>query len=168
MGTRGITAVIINGERKVAQYGQWDHYPEGQGVNVLDILTQEGIIPALRKQAPLLSEYTTEKWEARMKEILGRDVTGWLTTEEGDKIANEAPELSRDTGSNILKLVALGQVTNVQIEPVPGDDDIWIEGQFTVDLDRNVFRSEYDTVVEFPLDALPDPQTYVAAFGNDN
>lgn len=36
MGTRNLTLVIDRkGDLKVAQYGQWDGYPEGQGVNVL-------------------------------------------------------------------------------------------------------------------------------------
>ncbi len=35
MGTRGLTAVILDGERKIAQYGRWDHYPSGQGLTVL-------------------------------------------------------------------------------------------------------------------------------------
>lgn len=28
MGTRHLTAVVIDGDYKVAQYGQWDGYPE--------------------------------------------------------------------------------------------------------------------------------------------
>lgn len=35
MGTRGLTAVMVDGEYKVAQYGQWDHYPDGQGKTAL-------------------------------------------------------------------------------------------------------------------------------------
>lgn len=31
MGTRNLTAVYLDGQYKVAQYGQWDGYPEGQG-----------------------------------------------------------------------------------------------------------------------------------------
>lgn len=38
MGTRGLTQVILDGEYKISQYGQWDHYPSVAGVKVLDFL----------------------------------------------------------------------------------------------------------------------------------
>ena len=41
MGTRNLTAVYIDGEYKVAQYGQWDGYPEGQGLTALHFLRDE-------------------------------------------------------------------------------------------------------------------------------
>ena len=38
MGTRNLTAVFIGGQYKVAQYGQWDGYPEGNGKKILEFL----------------------------------------------------------------------------------------------------------------------------------
>ena len=35
MTTRSLTAVKINGEYKIAQYGYYDGYPSGQGVTIL-------------------------------------------------------------------------------------------------------------------------------------
>ena len=40
MGTRNLTIVYSNGEYKVAQYGQWDGYPEGLGVQLLKYLRE--------------------------------------------------------------------------------------------------------------------------------
>ena len=44
MGTRNVTMVIHKGETKVAQYGQWDGTPDGQGVTILGFLSEEGNI----------------------------------------------------------------------------------------------------------------------------
>lgn len=51
MGTRNLTAVYLDGQYKVAQYGQWDGYPEGQGITVLTFLRDKmGIWNCLRKR----------------------------------------------------------------------------------------------------------------------
>ena len=41
MTTRSLTAVKINGEYKIAQYGYYDGYPSGQGVTILKFLLGE-------------------------------------------------------------------------------------------------------------------------------
>lgn len=38
MGTRHLIAVCIDGKYPIAQYGQFDGYPEGAGVDILNIL----------------------------------------------------------------------------------------------------------------------------------
>ena len=38
MGTRNLTCVVKNGEFVVAQYGQWDGYPDGNGFKILEFL----------------------------------------------------------------------------------------------------------------------------------
>lgn len=38
MGTRNLTVVIKKAKPVVAQYGQWDGYPSGQGATVLNFL----------------------------------------------------------------------------------------------------------------------------------
>ena len=44
MGTRNLTLVINQeGEKKVAQYGQWDGYPSGVGAGVLRFLKNKEV-----------------------------------------------------------------------------------------------------------------------------
>ena len=38
MGTRSLTAVVLNGKYKVAQYAQYDGYPSGQGAEALEFV----------------------------------------------------------------------------------------------------------------------------------
>jgi hypothetical protein len=46
MGTRHLIAVQLGGEYRVAQYGQWDGYPDSAGIDVLfygyKIVTDKG------------------------------------------------------------------------------------------------------------------------------
>ena len=40
--------VIHKGETKIAQYGQWDGYPEGQGVTILNFVRKKKNLEKLR------------------------------------------------------------------------------------------------------------------------
>lgn len=44
MGTRNLTCVVVDGEMKVAQYGQWDGYPEGQGATCCEFIQETDMI----------------------------------------------------------------------------------------------------------------------------
>ena len=41
MTTRSLTAVKVDGEYKIAQYGHYDGYPLGQGIYVLKFLLED-------------------------------------------------------------------------------------------------------------------------------
>jgi hypothetical protein len=43
MGTRNSTLIQVDGEYKVAQYCQWDGYPSGQGVGILESLRNSNL-----------------------------------------------------------------------------------------------------------------------------
>ena len=94
MGTRNLTMVISNGETKVAQYGQWDGYPDGQGKTALEFLRGVDL----------------EKFKERLKSI------HWLTKEQSEEIDKLPdwlwqklhPYLSRDRGADILNLIMHG------------------------------------------------------------
>lgn len=48
MGTRNLTMVKYNGEIKVAQYGQYDGYPSGQGLTALRLCRDKNKLADLR------------------------------------------------------------------------------------------------------------------------
>lgn len=53
MGTRNLTMVIDKeGDLKVAQYGQWDGYPEGQGTTILNFCKNTINLEKLEKALP--------------------------------------------------------------------------------------------------------------------
>ena len=45
MGTRHLICAISDDEYRIAQYGQWDGYPEGQGAAILEFLKDKQVIP---------------------------------------------------------------------------------------------------------------------------
>lgn len=167
MGTRGLTVVIKDGETKVAQYGQWDHYPSGQGVNALRILREEGLIDKLRANVDNIPEATDETWKQAFGDAGVGEVKDMVTLEEGQALEAAWPELVRDTATNILKLIAEGKVRALQRSTYPvADGDIWIEGQFIVDLDENQFITLWDdrrTVIDFAVLSTTTDEEYILA-----
>jgi len=49
MGTRHLIVVVNKEEYKVAQYGQWDGYPSGQGVTIADFIDKSMDINKFRE-----------------------------------------------------------------------------------------------------------------------
>ena len=128
MGTRNLTAVYCDGEYKIAQYGQWDGYPEGQGATALAFANK------------ISDVYSRELFREKVRKC------HWLT--EGEISAIDAlpdwskkfPELSRNTGAEILELVnssdGLGLVNNVEFAA----DSLFCEWAWVIDLDKNTFE----------------------------
>jgi hypothetical protein len=143
MGTRGLTKVIKNDKVVVAQYGQWDHYPSGQGLTALRFLRDEANVDKLDKGLYWLYEVD----DASVEETLNRT---------GDNFATAYPSLIRDTGAGILELIAnakgaLPILLNTDFE----EDELFCEGVFTVDLDKKTFTTKSDDVITtLPLDSL--------------
>lgn len=48
MGTRNLILVWYRGGWVVAQYGQWDGYPTGQGKDIVECISEEGALERLR------------------------------------------------------------------------------------------------------------------------
>jgi hypothetical protein len=169
MGTRGLTKVIDrNGEIKVAQYGQWDHYPSGQGLTVLEILLS-------RHNAVKHLELALDKCEFvsdAKRELIyaGYNAKYADVVEVGqDNFTAMLPSFSRDTGAYILEVVmwSAGPVPLVDEREFEGDN-LFCEGVYEINFQTNKFISKFgDEVVEFPLDSLPDRDTYLDKFARE-
>lgn len=139
MGTRNLTMVISNGETKIAQYGQWDGYPEGQGKTALEFLRGVDL----------------DKFRTRVESLR------WLTKEEGEEIdklpdglwQKMHPYLSRDRGADILNLVMYNKYTSSRDTVLFGGEIIGLVDQssfaadslsnewtYVIDLDKNTFE----------------------------
>lgn len=156
MGTRHLTGVKKNGEWKIAQYGQWDGYPTGQGFIVLDFLKSMDLA----------------KFENRISQLHE------LTKEEEEKVnadtnwENNYSYLCRDMGARILQYVYENDLpTGVVLEPDFMKDSLFCEWAYVVDLDDKtlkVYTDGDDLIATYPLNELPDYREMAKLeFGDD-
>lgn len=145
MGTRNLTMVINKeGETKIAQYGQWDGYPEGQGRVILTFLNRRKSSGFKKFQKKLeLVHFSTEEEEKEMQkfsESIGSK-DGWMTMEQSAKYHERYPLLTRDLGGAILKSVdKLTKPTFLQDSTDFAGDGLFCEYAYVVDFKKGNFE----------------------------
>lgn len=163
MGTRGLTKVIDkDGITKVAQYGQWDHYPEGQGVKILSILSSDRYAVEELELSLDKCRFVSDEERQRVYDNYNKV---YPETTHLKKFSAILPSFSRDTCGDILNVI---RWSNAEVlltdESDFENDDLFCEGVYTVDYQTNKFISKFGVTVEFPLDALPTPDEYLQGF----
>ena len=195
MGTRNLTAVKIDGQYRVAQYGQWDGYPEGQGMTCLHFL-REQMDAALFKQSLGKTTFIDPKDLNALWMEYGADDNGLVSLEVADKMKRDHPEFSRDTGAEILALVQNHpEGMRLQNELEFAADGLFCEWAWVIDFDTGTFEAytgfnksqpltpedrfyflldkEEDgyhavtLVAKWNLDCLPSDEDFIAAFKSE-
>jgi hypothetical protein len=121
--------VKLDGELKVAQYGQWDGYPTGQGATIQEFLQKVDLEDFKKKVAKLgvwTDKEVDEIVQGNEQYFIGAN-TNWAT---------EYPELSRDTGAGILQLISDGTATKVVLNPDFKEDSLFCEYWYELDLNK--------------------------------
>lgn len=133
MGTRHLIAVQIDGEYKIAQYGQWDGYPSGQGTSVLAFISK-----VMADTAAL------ETFKSRLRALVWADLE--KAQADLDKIgpsqfwANH-PQLSRDCGSDVLGMVLESDAPMALKNSIDfAMDSLYCEWAYVIDFDSNTFE----------------------------
>lgn len=144
MGTRHLIAVVADGKFRVAQYGQWDGYPEGQGVGILKYLRKNGT-DKLRAGLEFTFEATGDDFKRFYAEV-GHDVEtsdGWISYDKAKKFGELYPSLSRDTGYRILSIVASARPDGrvpLKLSAGFAGDSLFCEWAYVIDLDAGTFE----------------------------
>jgi len=127
MGTRNLTMVVKDKKTKVAQYGQCDGYPNGQGKTILKFLGNKKRVADLKKYVDNLSFVTPED-EAELEKL-------------GENWKKTWGHLSRDVASNILNLIveAKGNLKLQNQEEFAGES-LHNEWSYVLDLDKEVLE----------------------------
>lgn len=152
MGTRHQQRVINKeGEVKISQYGQWDGFPSGQGVAILEFLLNNDLE---KYQEELIS----------IRDITQEEIDIINDTEDWQK---EYPYLSRDCGSDIHDLIIQGDV--LFVNKIEDEEALsWCEGFYTIDFKNNEFVSEYyDHKIVLDLSNLPTKEAYLNMFEDE-
>lgn len=139
MGTRHLVAVVLNGEVKVAQYGQWDGYPSGQGETVVKFISRTMRIRKFKEQVAKCTFLTKEQIFQTWKEF-GADESGFVSMDISRKHAEKYPALSRDVGAEILKLVQSGKGRKLDNAIEFAADSLFCEFAYVLDLDGKVLE----------------------------
>jgi hypothetical protein len=152
MGTRNLTKVINkDGVTVVAQYGQWDGYPSGQGLTALYHAHNAKMIEDNLYRVRFLTDVECDEINA--------------SVDPSVDFVKQYPTLSRDVCADILGYVAyatdtVGLVDSNEFE----NDELFCEGIYTLDFQKRKFISTFGKTVEFDLDNLPSKQEYLGAW----
>lgn len=170
MGTRHAQYVINKeGEEKVAQYGQWDGYPSGQGVDILKFLQENDLEKYLENVNKLkeLDDENAERINKWLKELDNKN----LNYEDERKEMENNPEyfaLSRDCGSRLHKMILDGNVKFIQLLPKE-EADSWCAGFYTINFQTNEFIAEFGGIKKrYSLDNLPTVEQFLFDFKSED
>lgn len=158
MGTRHVIAIVQNNEYKLAQYGQWDGYPSGQGLYILNFLRDSNLDRFAEKVA-------------KCSFLNDEEIAAVNAQAEKDK---KMPEhLNRDTGAKILQMImdSDGLKTHNSLSFVA--EGLFCEWAYVVDLDKQTFEV-YQGFQQTPVpedqrfaSLNPDPSTFVPDYDGD-
>lgn len=139
-----------NGEYKVAQYGQWDGYPTGQGEEIVKFLKKnfekESFLKNLNSTKVLSDEEVSNLWK-----LMGADDSGMVSMDISDKFKVKYPQLSRDCGAEILDHIQKNPHLLIHHTLDFAADSLFCEYAYVVNLDTDKLEV-YEGFNKSPLD----------------
>lgn len=125
MGTRNLTIIVVDKEVKVAQYGQFDGYPEGLGQEMMHVV-KDTDLEVLKEQVRKCTFMTDEEVEALPEAT-------WSKTH---------PQLSRNTrGQDLIDLIMKSNDgLPLQNHFSFAGDGLFCEWAYVIDLDKGKYE----------------------------
>jgi hypothetical protein len=157
MGTRHLIAAMVDGQYRLAQYGQWDGNPGGQGLGVLRFLRdmKPSFVEKLRGCRYATDEQIKETWN-------GYKISpeGMVAYDEAKDHDRKYPSLSRDTGSDILALIQTAETMPLLRDSIDfAGDSLFCEWAYVVDFDKRTF----EVYRGFNNSSVPDGERFANA-----
>ena len=153
MGTRNLIAIAKGNGYKLAQYNQWDGYLTGQGNGILAFFNTPGFdLETFKNKVDNL--YFGD--EDEINAIWDKFSTNGMMTRDQSKAfqKSEYGYLSRDTGSDILSIIAASNGPMLVQNSIDfAKDSLFCEFAYVIDLNRNVLEL-YQGFNQEPLDPI--------------
>ena len=165
MGTRNLTKVIYQGETRIAQYGQWDGYPSGQGATVVEFIRKRNLDKF--KEKLLKCKWVTKTKQKEIDEYAKKigSTDGWMTMEQAAQYKSKYPLFSRDNGAGILEMVEECEDKTIWLYDNSDfvNDGVFCEWAYVIDLDDNVLQVHAygKKIKSYKIDKLPTVKTFV-------
>jgi len=129
---------------KVAQYGQWDGYPSGQGSTALKFLhsLDKASLVAFRDKVRALKEISPEEYKAKWVECGADPDEDMVSMDVSDKFKKRYPHLQRDMGAEILSYIMMKSDPGLKLQKEIefAADSLFCEYAYVIDLDKGVFE----------------------------
>ena len=145
MGTRNLTCVVLDGEYKIAQYGQWDGYPSGQGLVILRFITEEGSLAKLKEKLSRCRFFEEEGRDKEFIDLYNKNASKWSS--DPDNRTDEQKRwfktyISRDLGGEILRAVANSEDEEILLRDDVdfAGDSLFCEWAYVIDFDKGTFE----------------------------
>ena len=165
MGTRHLTIVLKNGEHKVAQYCQWDGYPEGQGRTAYLLLKGNVAVveQSLDKCQWITEEQIEQRWRAAHDacDIEWEGMEHGFRFEVGEAMTNLYPEMERSHGALVLDSI-MNSVGPIYLQDGIefAANDTFCEWIWIVDFDNRVFQA-FEPTKWHEYDAVENQESYL-------
>lgn len=135
MGTRNLTMVKSDGVIKIAQYGQWDGYPTGQGEKIRMFLSNADL-PTLQERLANKPPFISDGEYEDLMESIGLRNRRFINMEEAELFDRTYPSLSRNTGADILQLIYVDPTLPLVSSIDFGFESLFCEWGYFIDLDE--------------------------------
>lgn len=162
MGTRNLTMVISNGKTKIAQYGQWDGYPSGQGLTILRFL-QKADLDKFKQKVESLCQWVSQRQLNKWYREVGQDPKEqFISMDKKNKFKANHPQLDRDMAADVLDFVYHSE------EPVFLSDNsefikdgLFCEWAYIINLDEGTFQVKNGADKTYSLKKLPSEKKFL-------
>lgn len=165
MGTRGLTKVILDGNVRVAQYGQWDHYAECAGVYGLDFarrLANKETFDDFKEKVRKITLHLNFEPKDNWLKMNSRSGDGYLSSSEYAAFKEAFPYFDRDIGYQIVDHILGGGVTDLEDASDFEADNLFCEGVLSFNLDNETYQFNDGPVYKF--DALPTDEEFLSNY----